>query len=98
MANWAYEQGFNQWLDEGLVDYGGSGDPYEYAILQNRRQQRPPTRYLTVKYTVIHIETEKAYRFWIDDDFVWLPKSQIKLRKEDNEIEVPEWLCRRVFK
>ena len=52
------------------------------------------TRFINVTYEEIVRETEKAILFKINDEEVWLPKSQIEVSEEgDNVVEVPEWLA-----
>lgn len=48
---------------------------------------------IRVKYDSIENETEKAVLFSISDEEIWLPKSQIKIEKEDHVVWVPRWLA-----
>lgn len=50
-----------------------------------------------VDYNSIVTTTEKAYLFKIGDVEVWLPKSEIEVDEEDQEIYLPKWLHDRHF-
>ncbi len=40
-------------------------------------------------------ETEKAYLFIIDDEEVWLPKSQVEdIRETEYVVDIPLWLAK----
>ncbi len=41
-------------------------------------------------------ETLKAYLFVIDDEEVWLPKSQVEdIRETENIVDIPLWLAKK---
>ncbi len=41
-------------------------------------------------------ETDKAYLFHIDDEEVWLPKSQVEdIRETENVVCIPLWLAKK---
>ena len=49
---------------------------------------------VVIDFDEIKHETELAYLFVIDDNEVWLPKSQcLTLDVEAREVEIPEWLA-----
>lgn len=37
-------------------------------------------------------ETEKAFLFKFNDSENWMPKSQVKLNKKKDSVEIPNWL------
>ncbi len=40
-------------------------------------------------------ETEKAYLFIIDDEEIWLPKSQVEdIRETENVVIIPLWFAK----
>ena len=42
----------------------------------------------------ITAETEKAYRFFDGERYVWLPKSQCQWCEDDETMAMPEWLAK----
>lgn len=50
------------------------------------------TRYVEIYYDEIAHETDSAYLFKIDDEEVWIAKSQCVITDGD-VVEMPEWLA-----
>lgn len=47
-----------------------------------------------VNFDEIVNETEKAWCVLINDEEVWLPKSQVEMYEDDYVVVVPEWLMK----
>lgn len=52
---------------------------------------------ITIEYESIIIDRDKfdAILFMIDEEEVWLPRSEIEVDRENNEIQLPRWLAAR---
>lgn len=46
-----------------------------------------------VKYDKLNFTTPKAICVEIDGEEHWLPKSQVTLKEDTNEVNMPEWLA-----
>lgn len=47
---------------------------------------------IVIFYDKIMAESEKAYKFKIADDEVWMPKSSIRVYTKSKKIYAPLWL------
>jgi hypothetical protein len=48
---------------------------------------------LRIEYEEIEEETDKAWLLLVEEDSVWLPKSQCSIDEDRNLIYVPVWLA-----
>lgn len=46
-----------------------------------------------IKFDELDRETEAAYLIVIDDEKIWLPKSQARIYEKSKKIYIPEWLA-----
>lgn len=57
------------------------------------RGTRMPDEELTFSYDEFIRETSSAWLLSIDNEEIWLPKSQCEIDRQDETIYVPEWLA-----
>jgi hypothetical protein len=80
----------DSYLDEDdSSSYGpssyGPDSPIEY---KKEKEESAPK---ILKGEVLR-ETEKAFLFKFNDSENWMPKSQVKLNKKKDSVEIPHWL------
>ena len=48
---------------------------------------------ISIEYESLIKETEAAYQILIDDQNIWLPKSQVRIYPKNKKVHLPEWLA-----
>jgi len=80
----------DSYLDE---DDSGSYGPssYDSPIPREYKKEKEEPAPIILKGEVLR-ETEKAFLFKFNDSENWMPKSQVKLNKKKDSVEIPAWL------